>query len=317
MHEKSTPPQVSIIIPTYNRAELIGRSIKSVLQQSYQDFEIIVIDDGSNDNSGEVISSFNDERIIYLRRAERGGVAKARNEGIIRARGSFIAFQDSDDEWLPEKLEKQIKIFEQATPKLGVVYSNMWKIDKDGKKEQKFAPRIMPEDRIVYKDALRHRLMNIGIVSALINRACFEKVGIFDEKLLRYVDLELLMRVSKYYYFYHLSEPLVKYYITNNSISSDRNALISAEKVILDKYYQDIKKDRKLLSKRLYWIGTLLCQEGQMLQGRKYILQAIKKSPINIKFILVFFVSFAGNKNYRRIITIKNLIICRIEKFNK
>lgn len=105
-------PKVSVIIPTYNRAHLIGRAIKSVLNQTYKDFEIIIVDDGSTDKTEEVVKDFKDERVRYIRREKNKGGSAARNTGIKAARGEYIAFQDSDDEWLPEKLEKQMKAFE-------------------------------------------------------------------------------------------------------------------------------------------------------------------------------------------------------------
>ena len=101
---------VSVIIPTYNREKLVSRSIQSVLDQTYQDYEIIVVDDASIDNTEKVVKSFNDVRIRFLRSNLNKGGSAARNMGIIAANGEYIAFLDSDDEWLPEKLEKQISI---------------------------------------------------------------------------------------------------------------------------------------------------------------------------------------------------------------
>jgi len=96
MNEKN--PTVSVIIPTYNRAHTIGRAIKSVLNQTYQDFEIIVVDDGSTDNTEEVVKSFRDKRIRYIQHKKNKGAAAARNTGIKSAKGKYIAFQDSDDD---------------------------------------------------------------------------------------------------------------------------------------------------------------------------------------------------------------------------
>ena len=102
---------VSIILPTYNRAALLPRSIESVLGQTYGDFELIVVDDGSQDDSAAVVARFADKRIHYLRLARNGGVSAARNAGLAEAAGKYIAFQDSDDEWMAEKLERQMREF--------------------------------------------------------------------------------------------------------------------------------------------------------------------------------------------------------------
>ena len=105
-------PRVSVIIPTYNRAHLIGRAIQSVLAQTYQDFEVIVVDDGSTDNTEEVVLNFGSEKMRYIRHGTNRGVAAARNTGIRNARGEYIAFQDSDDEWYPNRLESISEIME-------------------------------------------------------------------------------------------------------------------------------------------------------------------------------------------------------------
>jgi len=106
-------PTVSVIIPTYNRAHLVGRSIQSVINQTYQDFEIIVVDDGSTDNTEDIIKEFQkkDKRIKHIKHNKNKGGSAARNTGIRAARGEYIAFLDSDDEWMPTKLEKQTSYF--------------------------------------------------------------------------------------------------------------------------------------------------------------------------------------------------------------
>ena len=116
-------PTVSIIIPTYNRSRLIARAVKNVLNQTYQDFELIIVDDGSTDGTREVVAGFSDERIRYVQHDKNRGEAAARNTGIKVARGEYIASHDSDDEWLHEKLAKQIRAFENCSPEIGVVYT--------------------------------------------------------------------------------------------------------------------------------------------------------------------------------------------------
>src|ERR1700737_4457090 len=116
-------PKVSVIIPTYNRAELLRSAIISVLTQIFQDFEVIVVDDASRDNTQNVVHSFNDRRIRYIRNGMNKGDAVARNVGITNSSCEYIAFLDDDDEWLPEKLEKQINLLENSSPNVGVVHT--------------------------------------------------------------------------------------------------------------------------------------------------------------------------------------------------
>jgi len=129
MVETENKPAVSIIIQTYNRRQSIGRSIKSVLNQTYRDFELIIVDDGSTDNTKELVADFNDERIKYVRHEENKGEAAARNTGIKAARYDYIVYQDSDDKWLPEKLARQIELLENASPEVGVIYTGFWKAE--------------------------------------------------------------------------------------------------------------------------------------------------------------------------------------------
>lgn len=339
---KENNPKVSVIIPTYNRAHLIGRAIQSVLNQSYRDFEIIVVDDGSSDNIGEVVKSFNDERIRYIRHKENKGAAAARNTGIEAARGEFIAFQDSDDEWLPEKLEKQMKVFKNAPEEVGVVYTDMMRITGN-KKKYFHSPKIMPEDKIIYERALDYGVMNIGIQTTLIKKECFDKAGIFDEKFPRFIDLEFFIRLSKYYYFYRIKEPLVSYFDADKGITSNTKALITARKLILEKYFEDIKKDKKvlanhylgigaslcanreieegksyfakafkiysniikdkkLLSNHYFSIGVCLCANDDFRNGKSYLIKAVKAYPFNIKFLLVTFLSLFNQNIYNKVV---------------
>ena len=187
-------PTVSVVIPTYNREQLIGRSIKSVLSQTYQDFEIIIVDDGSTDNTEEVVSSFNDERIRCVRHGTNKGEAAARNTGIKVARGEYIASQDSDDEWLPGKLAKQIELFENTLSKVGVVYTGFWKIENNEKTYIPFS-WVNQREGDIHKELLKGNF--IGSPATLVRKECFKKAGMFDEKLSHLVDWEMWLRIDR------------------------------------------------------------------------------------------------------------------------
>ena len=136
-------PVVSVIIPTYNRAHLIGRAIRSVLDQTYQDWELIVVDDASTDDIPGIVKGFTDGRVKYIRHDENKGAAAARNTGIQAARGAYIAFLDSDDEWLPEKLERQVQAFESSDAQVGVIYTGTIAVSQSGEALSDYkAPRF-------------------------------------------------------------------------------------------------------------------------------------------------------------------------------
>ncbi len=273
-------PMVTVIIPTYNRAHLLGRSIGSVLNQTYSDFELIVVDDGSTDNTTEVVRSFCDTRLKYIR-CERnsGGPATPTNVGIEAASTRYIAVQDSDDEWLPDKLQQQVTVINSAPPAVGVVYTDAWRIEDDGSRQYFRSPHIMPEDGIVYSRALDYGVANIGTWSLLMKRECFDRAGLFDPRLRMYIDTELLMRVSRYFLFHHIAQPLVNYHATAGSLVNSRRAAISARMLILEEFAEDIEKDGRLLGKHYCGIGILLCEDGQVKQGGPYLAKAFRSHP--------------------------------------
>lgn len=301
MHNPSNPT-VSVIIPTYNRAHVLGRAVRSVLNQTYQDFELIVVDDGSSDGTSEAVRAFADPPIRYLRHERNRGAAAARNSGIEAARGEYVAFLDSDDEWLPEKLKKQMKAFANLSSRVGMVYTDLWKIGDDGVRRYWHASRIMPEDRLVYDHLLGDRLTGISMPSVVIRRACFAKAGMFDEEFPRLIDRDLFMRLSKHFHFYHLPEALVNYYETGRRISSDPELLIAARRLILEKYYDDIKKNRRSLAQHQYLIGNLLCKNGQIEQGRVYLLRAVRSYPVSIRYLMAAISSLFGARVHGKLV---------------
>jgi glycosyltransferase involved in cell wall biosynthesis len=231
-------PAVSIVIPTYNRAALLGRSIRSVLGQSYRDFELIVIDDGSTDGTRDVVAGFRDRRVRYVPLARNKGAAAARNVGVRMARGKFLAFQDSDDEWLPSKLAKQMSAFERGSVRLGVVYSDMQRVMSDGT-EIYFAAPGAPSGRLIDPANRFYQVGNLGVQSSVIKRECFEAAGRFNEELPAFEDLEMFIRLSRRCDFYHLREPLVKYYDTQG-VSKDAYACWVSRKKMLKLYFREI-----------------------------------------------------------------------------
>jgi glycosyltransferase involved in cell wall biosynthesis len=287
-------PTVSVILPTYNRAKLIDRAIKSILGQTYQDFELIIVDDGSNDNTKDFVNAFDDRRIRYVRHEENKGANAARNTGIAMARGGYVAFQDSDDEWLPEKLEKQMQIFKNTS--VGVVYTGFWRIKGNEK-------IYIPSPTIEQKEGnIHHRLLHGNFVTtqaAVIKRECFNKAGLFDESLPRLQDWELFIRISKHYLFKCVDEPLVISYFTSKSISANQEALISAHLYILEKHYDDLKMDNKLLAYHHFNIGNLLYLSGDFDRGKTFLRKALRTDPLNFKYLGAVLASMLGKDVYR------------------
>jgi len=296
-------PTVSVIIPTYNRAHLVGRAIKSVLNQTYQDFELIIVDDGSTDNTEKVIKRFDDKRIRYIKHEKNKGGAAARNTGIKAARGEYIAFLDSDDEWLPEKLKRQMEVFKNASSEVGVVYTGFIYVDKLGGGTSK---QHIPKKRgWIYEDILVENC--IGTTSTvLIERKYFKETGLFDENLPSCQDWDMWIRLAKQCKFDFIPEILVRYFEHRNRITSNCKSVIEGHEAILRKFQNDIeKRGHKVKAKHYFRLGNYLCHSREMKLGKQYLFQAFLSYPWNPKHFLYFFVSIFGGKMYLKIAQIK------------
>jgi len=273
-------PKVSVILPTYNRAHIIEKAIQSVLKQTYQDFEIIIIDDGSKDDTEKIIRGFQekDNRIKYIRFEENKGAAAARNAGINMSKGEYITFQDSDDEWVIDKLEKQMKVIETSSENI-VVYCGFWRIDGD---EKTYIPDINISNREgnIHKELLKRNF--IGTPSILLLKKNLEKIGMFDENLSRLQDWDLAIRLSKYYNFKLIDEPLYISYVLSDSISANYEALIIAMQIILAKYQDEIYKDHKIIkawSIKFNSIAKYLLDNNDIKKAKQLYWRAIKLYP--------------------------------------
>jgi glycosyltransferase involved in cell wall biosynthesis len=224
-------PQVSVIIPTYNRAHLLSRAIKSVLNQTFQDFEIIIVDDASTDDTDKLVASFHDNRIRYIQHEKNRGGGAARNSAITQAQGDYIAFLDSDDEWLPEKLEKQMKFFENAPATLGLVAAGALDI-RENIPYQKYIPML--RGNLAQRILIDNCVGLNGIV--LVRKECFSKVGLFDENLRGSEDWDLWIRIAQHYEVDFTPDILLRYYPQPDSMIRDHDAGIGAHKIIFKKY---------------------------------------------------------------------------------
>ncbi|NPA54191.1 MAG: glycosyltransferase family 2 protein [Aquificae bacterium] len=287
-------PKVSVVLPTYNRAAYLDRAIRSVLNQSYSDFELIVVDDASKDNTEEVVKSFKDDRIVYIRNPKNLGGAGARNVGIKRAKGEFIAFQDSDDEWLPEKLKIQMDVFEKAEPDVAVVYTAF--IRKYGDREVLIpSPNIKKTEGNIYKELLYH-VNFVNTPTAVVRKKAIEDVGYFDERFPRLQDWDLFLRLAKKYKFKFIKKPLMISYDTPGNISSDIYALIKALRLLVGKHYDEIRKDKKIMSRFYQRIGEALFASGQQKEAKKFLLKALIAYPLNPKLMVKTTAALLGKK---------------------
>ena len=207
------PPRVSIVIPTYNRSAIVRRAIDSVLDQTFTDLEIIIVDDGSTDDTREALAAYPD-RVRYVRQ-ENAGPAAARNHGMLLARGDYIGFLDSDDAYLPQNVEKHLRVFE-ANPGAGLVYCGIEILDRNGDHVKNVLPN--PGDRGHVLDRLiRYNFITSSTV--LLRRKAMEFAGEMNTSLWFAEDWYYWLRVASRFPVDFVGEVLVRYQRSAVSLS--------------------------------------------------------------------------------------------------
>lgn len=230
---------VSVIIPSYNRALTIKRSVFSVLNQTYKDIEVIVVDDCSSDNTREVIEGIDDDRLRYYCLEENSGACVARNKGIELAKGEYIAFQDSDDEWLPNKLEVQMKKLKAS--KADVCFCKMKQFFSDGSSE-KFFPKGLQEGIVNYEKLYEFSRVSTQTIFAK-REVCMKHK--FDRLVTKSQDYDWVIRAGEEYRFYYTDSVLVNQYFQSDSITKGgKIKSIEMCKYFLKKYSDKCKNNK-------------------------------------------------------------------------
>ena len=210
-----SPPLVSVVIATYNMAQYLPLAVRSVLEQTHSNLEVLIVDDGSTDDTPAVVQPFlADPRVRYLRQPN-GGQTIAKNHGVREATGEFVGFLDADDLWVPDKLEAQLPLF--ARPEVGVVYSRLVYIDEAGNGQH-------VSDNALFRGQVSAPLFVqnfIGFGTALVRKECFDRLGSFDETLRMGIDYDLWLRFSTQYEFDYLPRPLLRYRIWAGQMSKN------------------------------------------------------------------------------------------------
>lgn len=290
-------PKVSVVIPTYNRAHTLDRAIKSILGQTFNDLELIIVDDGSTDNTIEVVSSVNDPRIRYIRHDSNQGANAARNTGIKTARAEFVAFQDSDDEWLPEKLEKQVGVLEATSHEVAAVYTGFLRLKGD-------EVTYIPGDHISKKEGYIHQQLLKGnfitTQTVLARRQCIVDCGMFDEEMPRLQDWDLWIRIARNYRFSFINEPLVRAYHTQDSISKNMAAYDAAMGRIIAKYRDDYLRYPNTACRILRFYALIKINGDEIALARKYLWESFFIKP-NIKSLVSLGASLFGSKMYLKL----------------
>jgi glycosyltransferase involved in cell wall biosynthesis len=290
-------PKVSVIVPTRNRAHFLKATIQSILSQTFQDFEVIIVNDASTDETDDVIQGFSDSRITSIRHEKVRGQGVTRNQGINRASGEYVAFLDDDDEWLPLKLEKQVYMLDSSPPPVGLIYTGFYRVEIP---RRRILNEVIPHTRGKAEDALRRANIVGGCSTVLMRKLCFDRIGLFDESLTAAADYDLWLRVSEKFDIDCISEPLVYYAVHDDRISTNHEAKIRGLEVLLNKHASTFELDIRNYSRRYSELGSHYCLSGRSGQGRKALWQAIKLYPFEIWHYGNLLLSLLGAGNFRR-----------------
>jgi glycosyltransferase involved in cell wall biosynthesis len=296
-------PKVSVIIPTHNRAEFLRSAITSVLNQTFQDFEIIVIDDASKDHTREIIANFNDARIKAIHNQVSKGAAGARNIGIMNSNCEYIAFLDDDDEWLPEKLKIQTCLLDNSPQEVGGVCTGCFTIEKA-------SGGVLSEYNPKRNDLVKENFITTS--SILLRRECFKKCGLFDESMPTSSDCDMWIRISKTFSFNIIKSCLIKYHIHENSLTFDYEKKAKGLEILLEKHDDFFKNNPKSYSKRYLHLGILYCYKGEIQKGRKAFRKSMRMNPFEIRSCFNFSLSLLGAESFKKLRRFagKILVLC-------
>lgn len=252
---------VSIIIPTYNREKEIARAVYSILRQTYVHYEVIIVDDASTDNTKEVVEQIADKRIRYIRLEKNQGACHARNVGIQESQYDYIAFLDSDDEWMPNKLEVQMHKMLQSAEDVGMIYCRMGGNRRNKEERNIYPPYEWPDD-IPLEGDIFHVLLwknTIGTPTMLVRKKCLEQVGGFLESLHCLQDWELAIRIAKEWRIGFVDDVLVEVHKVANSISTNHGWHLVARCYIVSQYRKELKM-----------AGLLGLVEGEIMEKARF-----------------------------------------------
>jgi glycosyltransferase involved in cell wall biosynthesis len=302
-------PKVSVIIPTFNRPKFLQAAIESVLKQTFQDFEVIVVNDASDEDVECIVQGFCDNRIKCIRHEINKGEAGARNTGIRHSNGEFIAFLDDDDIWFPDKLKLQMNVLENSPVNVGGVYSGFIAIDCA---KQTSHIRVPTKRGDIYQDLLLYNA--VGTPSTvLIRRACVETAGFFDEKIYYGVDYDFYLRIAKHFLFEYIEEPLVQYNIHENCLSNNLDIVIKGLDACFLKHKENLGNLKPIRQKTdgLWYLslGVHYCYKGEMKKGTRALIKSIRLYPFEPRTYFNLGISLLGKNNFIKIRNLKDTLL--------
>ncbi len=285
-------PRVSVVVPTRDRSALLRRAVTSILNQTFHDLEVIVVDDGSADESARRVAEI-DARIRYARHEFPRAECAARNTGIRLARGRYLAFLDDDDEWMLEKLERQVRILDSSPPDVGVVYTAVETRWSDGSISVDHASAGGDIYELLFEDPRgSHASFPVNNISMLVRRECFVESGLFDEDLVYGVAWDMHVRLAKRWKFVPIRDPLVIIHRGRAGVSQDPGRVIEGLRRLLRKHWTEIEARPRCHSLFHLMLGVLELNRGNYSQSRNDLARAISARPWNVRALGYFLLSY-------------------------
>lgn len=276
---KTDQPFVDVIIPAYNAMPWLPDTILSVLNQTYDNIKIIVVDDGSTDDTQKYMKSLKDDKITYLRK-KNGGVSKARNLGISKSDSPFIAFLDADDLWHPDKIEKQMNVI-LSDYNTGLVYGGQYSVNDQG-----FITRYLLHTNRgdVFEKLCEGNLVSGSASMALVRRSVINEVGMFSEELVNGCeDWEMWLRIARKYNFDYVPEIIADLRVIEGSMQTNSTKMADNMIKLLRIVSRDLEMSKiehvKLASTCLSEAAAAYYKSGKYNLSRKYMLELIKLNP--------------------------------------
>ena len=284
-------PKISVIIPTFNRPELLKRSIKSVLNQSFQNFEIIVVDDGLEKRADKIIEKINDDRIVYIKHRKNKGVSVSRNNGVEISKGEFITFLDDDDEYYPEKLKRQYNIMEKHLDQIDFTFCLAETYFKEkgvliSSQKNNFKEGV----HYFFEEALSMNIPNI-IPTIFCKKEKILQINNFDKNFPSAEDKDFMISLSKISHGFFLNEVLVKVNSSekeSDHLSGNLQFRIQGRELLLKKYNTDLNKRPKILAKHLSLLAFLYQENNNYEKASKLFLNSWKLNKTDFRFLKWF-----------------------------
>ena len=281
-------PRVSVIIPAYNRAGFLPDSVGSVLAQTCRDFEVILIDDGSTDNTPEIVKGF--PPVVRYYRQENGGISSARNLGVRHARGEYIAFLDSDDTLLENALEKSVACLDRY-PEAGFCYGKVYYMDEKGDvmwwrksrgdKESCLRDGREQIERLIFRG-------EVQVTGLMARRRCLEEVGLFDTSRIFGEDIDMWLRLCKKFPVGYIAEPLGTYRIHSQSVTENKKLedLVTTQTEFIEQALRGLEPGpsfRHLRRKAYFGLYCYIAEEnarsGHRARALNFALRAVRAYP--------------------------------------